>query len=225
MDGLQKWLEKHHLEKWFRRDNLIILVLAGILLVVITLPTGKDSAQTESGALSGQSLWEGYSENGGSGDTGNSMGTSGGSYINSETNGSGAVSGIGSSVTSESSITSESSLPESLTAVEYTTLLEEKLAAILSKIQGVGQVSVMITLQESQELVVEKDLLENGEETIYETDSNASTPYVIKTIFPKVEGVVVVAEGAGTGKITQTITETVQALFDIELHKIKVAAG
>ena len=83
----------------------------------------------------------------------------------------------------------------------------------------------MITLQESEELVVEKDLLESQEQTIYETEGNQSTPYVVKTIFPKVEGVVVVAEGAGTGKVTQHITEAVQALFNIEIHKIKVTGS
>lgn len=38
----------------------------------------------------------------------------------------------------------------------------------------------------------------------------------------KVEGVVVVAEGAGNGVIVQKITEVVRALFDVDSHKIKV---
>ena len=37
-----------------------------------------------------------------------------------------------------------------------------------------------------------------------------------------VEGVVVVAEGAGNGVIVQKITEVVRALFDVDSHKIKV---
>ena len=37
-----------------------------------------------------------------------------------------------------------------------------------------------------------------------------------------VEGVVVVAEGAGNGVVVQKITEVVRALFDVDSHKIKV---
>ena len=35
----KKWMADKGLTKWFQRDNLIILVLAGILLVIIALPT------------------------------------------------------------------------------------------------------------------------------------------------------------------------------------------
>ena len=44
----------------------------------------------------------------------------------------------------------------------------------------------------------------------------------IKTIFPKIEGVVVLAQGVGTGTISKDILEAVQALFGVEAHKIKV---
>ena len=33
------------------------------------------------------------------------------------------------------------------------------------------------------------------------------------------------AEGAGTGRVTQHITEVVQALFDLEAHKVKVTGS
>ena len=39
---------------------------------------------------------------------------------------------------------------------------------------------------------------------------------------PKIEGVVVVAQGAGTGRKDTEIIEAVQALFEVESHKIKV---
>ena len=48
MGSFNKILEKYHLEKWFRRDNLIVLVLAGILLIVITLPTNDTIAVQKS---------------------------------------------------------------------------------------------------------------------------------------------------------------------------------
>lgn len=40
-----------------------------------------------------------------------------------------------------------------------------------------------------------------------------------------VEGVAVVAEGGGNAIVIRNITEVVQALFDVETHKIKVIRG
>ena len=45
--GLREWLKKKGLEKYLKRDNLIILVLAGILLFVIALPTGDGGKEGE----------------------------------------------------------------------------------------------------------------------------------------------------------------------------------
>ncbi len=38
----------------------------------------------------------------------------------------------------------------------------------------------------------------------------------------QVEGIVVLAEGAGNAVVIRNITEVVQALFDVDAHKIKV---
>lgn len=125
----------------------------------------------------------------------------------------------------------------------YEADLEEELAELLSKIEGVGNVSVMITLEESEEIVFQTDSsLESsvteetdsagGQRTVnsnsysYTTvlsgDSSNGEPYVIKQIYPKVAGVVVIAEGAGSAGIQTQISEAVQALFNIPVHKIKV---
>lgn len=191
MGGLQKVLEKYHLEKWFRKENLVVMILAGILLIVIVLPTKESSEKGESNREVQEDIWSSLE------------------YENS----------------SDAENTDTGYTVNFTSAMEYTTELEEKLQKMLSHIQGVGEVYVMITLKESEEVIVEKDTAEQQEQTIYETEGNISTPYVAKTVFPKVEGVVVVAQGAGTGKVTQNITEIIQALFDIEVHKIKVTAG
>ena len=60
----KQWIKKKGLEKYFRRDNLLILVLAGILLFIIALPT-SDGEKADSGmkektkALSGETLQTG----------------------------------------------------------------------------------------------------------------------------------------------------------------------
>lgn len=61
------------------------------------------------------------------------------------------------------------------------------------------------------------------EETVYSTTSQGEKiPYVIKENYAKVEGVSVVAEGGDNALIQKNISEVIQALFGIEEHKIKV---
>ena len=64
--------------------------------------------------------------------------------------------------------------------------------------------------------------IEERESTVFQTAGNESMPYVVKTLFPKVKGVVVVAQGAGKGSVDKNITEIVQALFDLEANEVKV---
>ena len=101
----------------------------------------------------------------------------------------------------------------------------------------------MITLKASRELLLDKEGSSNSAET-RETDAAGGSRYVlqqdvqentvlitkdgednpicIKTIYPEVEGVVVAARGAGTGNISKQISETVQVLFGIDAHRVKI---
>ena len=126
-------------------------------------------------------------------------------------------------------------------SLTYEEQLEEKLAAVLSKVKGAGKVSVMITLECSSELVLQVDESQNSG-TVHEEDSvggvrdssessyskdtvqsgSDDSPYVIKEINPKVSGVLVIAEGAGSAAIKNEIYEAVEALFNLPVHKIKV---
>lgn len=184
------------LKKWLKRDNLIVLVLLGVLLFVISLPTKSDGSVKKE---------------------------------------------ISSIQTTDSAAVETVALGKS--KKDYVQELEERLKATLSDMEGVGKVSVMITLKASEELVLEKDesvnrsntseedseggkrtvsQLESGESTVYISSGSNSEPYVIKTLLPTVEGVVVVAQGAGTGNVNRNITEIVMALFGVEAHKVQV---
>ena len=46
--------------------------------------------------------------------------------------------------------------------------------------------------------------------------------FVKKVIYPKIEGVVVCAQGGGNATVNKNITEAIQVLFGIDVHKIKV---
>lgn len=202
------------LQKWFQRDNLIILVLSGILLFIIALPV-EDKADV--------------------GATATEKGT--GILMQKSTDASSDENRI---ISANSDVQKTEN-----TEFDYAAYLEQKLEGTLKNIAGVGKVEVMLTLQSSEELVVEKDApvsrsntnetdseggnrvvsqIDSQETTIYRTEGDSSEPYVVKTILPKVEGVLVVAEGAGSGTVNQNITEIVQALFGVEAHKVKVVA-
>ena len=59
-----------------------------------------------------------------------------------------------------------------------------------------------------------------SETTIY-TEENGK-PYISKEISPKVEGVLILAEGGDNSVVVKNITEGIQALFGIESHKIRI---
>lgn len=175
-------------EKKLKRSDWLILVLAGILILIIALPTdtrGKKQAEEAK-------------EN-----------------ISKENN------------------TMEASKDE----------IEQKLEDILEKIDGAGEVKVMITYQDSGTQVVEKDknTSENSveesdstggvrstkeqqlqESTVYEEADAGNTPFVSKELLPKVEGILIVASGGDNQKVKQNISEAVLALFQVEAHRIKI---
>ena len=124
--------------------------------------------------------------------------------------------------------------------------MEEKLAQFLSRMEGAGRVEVLITYASTEEQVIEKETpsvtnsqtSENDaggtsrvisessrqENTVYQTGRDGSkTPYVTHTLSAKVEGVTVLAQGGDSSILQKNITEVIEALFDIEPHKIKVA--
>ncbi len=198
--------------KWFKRDNLLILVLLGILLFIIALPVQKEDASDSGTADAGQ-YNAGILTSSGQRDVG----------------------GQDTVETGTRAVTMGS-------AEEYAAYLEERLKKMLESVRGLGEVEVMITLESSEEKIVEKDMTAersateeqdsaggtrtvSSSNTDYQTvyqDGSQGSPFVVKTITPKVEGVLVVAEGAGKGNMTSELTQIAQALFGVEAHKVKV---
>lgn len=113
------------------------------------------------------------------------------------------------------------------TAEDYEERMERKLESLLGSVEGVGEVRVMLTFVGSGEKQVEKDrnTVEEGqsEETIYEEHgSSERMPYVTSETNPRVEGILVIAQGGGDSQVRKEILEAAQALFGIEAHKIKI---
>ena len=60
------------------------------------------------------------------------------------------------------------------------------------------------------------------EESVLVKKNGEESPYIVQIHSPIIEGVVVVAEGVNSSKKETEIIEAIQALFPIEPHKIKV---
>ncbi|MGN0394551.1 MAG: hypothetical protein ACI4EF_04255 [Coprococcus sp.] len=120
------------------------------------------------------------------------------------------------------------------TTDEYISKLEEKLSGLLSSMNGVDKVQVMITLKDHGENVVEKDKNvssitgadsnqnNSDEKTVTSKSENYDGPYVKQVLEPNIEGVLICCTGGGNPDIVLKITEAVQALFDVPVHKIVV---
>ncbi|MDE6744760.1 MAG: stage III sporulation protein AG [Lachnospiraceae bacterium] len=116
-------------------------------------------------------------------------------------------------------------------AASYEQEMEKQLEELLESMEGVGNVKVMITLAASDERVIlkdydiseEQDASRIVENTVFYTDENGrENPYCQKIITPRVEGVVVVAEGGDDPRRIIEITDVIQSLFDVPVHKIRV---
>ena len=118
--------------------------------------------------------------------------------------------------------------------------LEKRLENILSKISGVGKVSVLITYSESSSIIPvynvnlststieEKDTsggvrtteTENNQKDVV-TDGNSNI-ITEKTTMPKVEGAIITAVGASNATVKSNIISAVEAVTGIATHKIQV---
>lgn len=119
---------------------------------------------------------------------------------------------------------------------EYEKKLEERLASMISAVEGAGKTKVMITLECSDEDIYlhDYDYEENrgpsGKSGVERRDkyvivgaSNDEKGIVVRVARPKIRGVAVVCEGGGSAVVRNRIVETVTALLDISGARVSVA--
>lgn len=109
----------------------------------------------------------------------------------------------------------------------YREEMETQVKQILEKVDGVGSVSVMLTLKASREKVTLKDNSLSGdkseeESVLVEDENNSTSPYVVQEVEPEIEGILVVCSGGDRPVIQREIIAGISALFPVESHKIKV---
>ena len=103
---------------------------------------------------------------------------------------------------------------------------EDSYKELLEHMDGVVKTRVMLTFSDEGTDQLDKNVTKDGnkkEETtvVYDT-GDTRQPYVICRQMPKIEGVVVVAQGGGNAKTVTEISNAVMSLFPVEAHKVVV---
>ena len=140
-------------------------------------------------------------------------------------------------------VSSEEGVTTSKELLDYETEQKEKLEEILSKIDGVGEVVVNIYFESSEVKVPATNSSTQTSETeeedtnggtrvtkqetegatvVMQSDSSTSEPFITKTYKPQITGVLIVAEGAKSSKITYDIQKAVSSLYNLSLDKVNV---
>ena len=127
----------------------------------------------------------------------------------------------------------------------YEVEMEKRLEGILKNMQGVGKVEVMITTTYGKEIILAQDLTSHSTTTVEEDTEGGvrevnsrddqtkvvmqslnvaagNEPVVIKEKQPEIQGVLIIAQGAGNSLVKQSITESAQILLGIPAHRVTV---
>lgn len=118
---------------------------------------------------------------------------------------------------------STKSADENVSSESYISEMEHKIVSVIQKIDGVGKVVVAITHDATNEAVYayETEKKSNGNETT-SVVSVKGEPLVVKTLPPKILGVVIVAEGADNPIVRMKINEAVVTLLNVDESRVQV---
>ncbi|MBE5757377.1 MAG: hypothetical protein E7345_00390 [Clostridiales bacterium] len=140
-------------------------------------------------------------------------------------------------LSSEKNIQSDEVSSTYISTLKYSEEIENKLENILGKIDGAGDVDVMVSLDGSPEMVYATDSDSKTSSTASGTTTTTSSNIIVvngkgnseaillKENLPKVKGVIVVSSGADNIQIKLDILNAVSTLLDISVDKINVLKG
>ena len=121
--------------------------------------------------------------------------------------------------------------------------IDSQLEEILSKIDGVGNVNVMITYSQTSQTVPlynEETTVRDTEETdqeggtrkitesdskkdvVYKESSGEKEPITQSIVSPKIEGAIITAQGASNADVKTNIIQAVEAVTGLAVHKVQV---
>ena len=113
------------------------------------------------------------------------------------------------------------------TVTYYSEKLEEKVASLIGCVDGIENVSVMVTLDCSSEYVYAKNKDDSGEKSasdyvVISGKGGGESTVQLKEIYPKVRGVAVVCTGGDTPLVQAKITNILSSSLGIPSSRITV---
>ncbi len=113
---------------------------------------------------------------------------------------------------------------------EYIEYLENKLENVITRVKGVGDTDVIITLEKGFEYVyVTEDETRTTSNGIDITTSSVvmvdGKPVIKEEIYPVVKGIVVIATGVNDVGVKMNIISIIQTVIDIDYAKINILEG
>lgn len=194
----KKWRDSEKLKnihvKNLKKDQLLIVLLVGILLLVITIPTGK----SKDGDTDDREKYYGNQEI-------SSQDITEREYVKYL----------------ESHLEELFSQMEGVGETTVMVTLASSAEKVVEK--DVEKQGEAVTESDSQGGERTTNNSSVRETTVYEGEqAKEGNPYVSMEITPRVEGVVVIASGGEDPHVVKNITEAVQALFGIDTHKIRI---
>lgn len=106
-----------------------------------------------------------------------------------------------------------------------------QLEKTLSQVEGAGKVKVLINYSQSGEKILAYDMESNVNEKDNGKENNSKSevvydgnkmPVILKEYMPKVEGVIIVAQGGNIESVKKQLISGTVALLGIDSHKIEV---
>ncbi len=116
----------------------------------------------------------------------------------------------------------------------YCTELENRLSAVIADVENVGRVRVLLTLEGSAETIYATDVSVQSEQegdTVSERrdseyvlidDSGGDSGMVLRTQTPKVQGVIVVCDGANLPEVASQVTRAVSTALGVGTDRVSV---
>ena len=130
--------------------------------------------------------------------------------------------------------TAERASPREVSAVQAE--LQEEMEDILGRIQGVGEVRVLLTVESDGErqLAQDSELSYSGStaapedysrstQTVLVDSGSGDAPVVTRTVYPTYRGALVVCQGGDRAEVKLAVTEAVAALTGLSADRITVA--
>lgn len=109
---------------------------------------------------------------------------------------------------------------------DYVNSLEEKLSNVLSDVDGIGRVKVIINVESGMETVLASKVTETQSGNVTE---RVETPIIVngetvvlKEMYPKIKGVLIIAEGANSIASINKLQQATISLLDININQIEI---